>query len=71
MSGGLPVEFKDPATQKLYLLVEKENRAATYDEYVKRAIEEGLADFDAGRFEPWDIEKTIAEARESLNSKRQ
>lgn len=70
-SGGLPLELKDPATQKVYLLVEKENQAATYGEYVKRAIEEGLADFDAGRFEPWDIEKTIAEARESLNSKRQ
>ena len=70
-SGGLPVELMDPATQKVYLLVEKDNQAAAYGEYVERALEEGLADFDAGRFEPWNIEKTIAKARGSLNSKRQ
>ena len=67
-NGGLPAEVTDPMTQKVYLLVEKEPASQSYEEYVQRALDKGLADLDAGRVAPWDIEKTLAKARESFFS---
>lgn len=67
-NGGLPVEVTDPVTQKVYLLVEKETAADSYEEYVQRELDKGLADLDAGRLAPWDIEKTLAKAREAFFS---
>ena len=68
-SGGLPIQFEDPETHKLYLLVEQTD--ALDDEYFRAEIEKGLADIEAGRFAPWDIEATLAEARRRLAQSRQ
>lgn len=60
--GGLPLELTDPLTNKVYLLVEK--APTSYEEYVQQALDEGLADLDAGRVGPWDPERIKREGRE-------
>jgi hypothetical protein len=70
-SGGASIQLADPETQKVYLLTEQTQAALSHDEYVQQKLEAGLADFAAGRFEPWDIEKTISKAREAFSAKSQ
>ncbi|WP_428306344.1 hypothetical protein [Lacipirellula sp.] len=66
VSGGLPVELKDPATQKVYLLVEQPEPSSQYDEFVRRQLDEGLTDLAAGNLVAWDAERIKREGRERL-----
>lgn len=63
-NGGLPLELTDPLTKKVYLLVEK--APTSYGEFVQQALDEGLADLDAGRVVSWDPERIKREGRERL-----
>jgi hypothetical protein len=69
VSGGLPVELKDPATQKVYLLVEQPEPSSQYDEFVSRQLDEGLADLAAGNLVAWDAERIKREGRERLSAR--
>ncbi|HEX6962741.1 MAG TPA: hypothetical protein VF175_12800 [Lacipirellula sp.] len=62
-SGGLPIQVQDPETLQVYTVVEQPVEITLDEEYIRRCIDEGLADIDAGRVAPWDIEATIAEAK--------
>ena len=66
VSGGLPVELTDPATQKVYLLVEQSEPSSHYGEFVRGQLDEGLADIDAGNLVAWDPERIKREGRERL-----
>jgi predicted transcriptional regulator len=61
-SGGLPIQVEDPLTRQIYLLVEQEIEVTLDEEYVRRELDKGLADIDAGRVAPWDVEEFLAEA---------
>jgi hypothetical protein len=61
-NGGVPPLFEDPATLQVYRLVEEPVEVTLDEEYIRQELAKGIADFDAGRFAPWDIEATIAEA---------
>lgn len=63
-SGGLPLELTDPLTNKVYLLVEK--APTPYEEFVQQALDEGLADLDAGRVLAWDPERIKREGLERI-----
>lgn len=65
-SGGLPIQVTDPQTQKVYLLMEQEPADKAYEEYVRRELDKGLADIDAGRVVAWDPERIKREGRERL-----
>lgn len=62
-NGGVPPLFEDPATLQVYRLVEEPVEVTLDEEYIREELAKGMADFDAGRYGPWDIEATIAEAR--------
>jgi hypothetical protein len=68
-NGGLPLRLEDPDTHELYLLVEQPTEISLDEEYLDQELAKGLADFETGRFAPWDMEKTIAEARRRHDSK--
>jgi hypothetical protein len=65
-NGGLPIQVTDPQTQKVYLLMEQEPADKAYEEYVRRELDKGLADIDAGRVVAWDPESIKREGRERL-----
>src|SRR5690348_1037775 len=66
VSGGLPVKLTDPATQKVYLLVEQTKPSDQYGEFVSQQLDEGLADLAAGNLVAWDPARIKREGRERL-----
>jgi hypothetical protein len=61
--GGVPPLVQDPVTAQVYQLVEADDNGEALDEeYIQQEVAKGVADFEAGRFAPWDIEATLAEA---------
>ena len=52
----LPEEMREPATD--YLLSQARKFRA-----LKDAIEEGMADVEAGRVRPWDLQEFLTRAR--------
>lgn len=70
-NGGVPLQLEDPETRQLYLLVEQPVEITLDEEYIQRELDRGLADFDAGRCAPWDIEAMLAEAHRRHAQKNQ
>jgi hypothetical protein len=62
-SGGSPIHIQDPETLQVYVVAEQPLEITLDEAYMREKIEEGLADIEAGRVAPWDIEATIAEAK--------
>jgi len=56
----LPEEMQESAAD--YLLVQAKKFRA-----LKTAIDEGMADVDAGRVVPWDLEEFLKQAHEKSN----
>jgi len=65
-NGGLPIQVTDPQTQKVYLLVEQEPSDKAYEDYVRRELDRGLEDIEAGRIVAWDPDRIKREGRERL-----
>ncbi len=61
-NGGLPIHFEDPETHERYVLQETPVEITLDEDFINEELAKGLADFEAGRFGPWDIEATLAEA---------
>jgi len=53
------VELIDEDSQKSYILFDK----AAYEAWVDQKLQEAFDDIDAGRVEPWDIERIKSDAR--------
>jgi hypothetical protein len=70
-SGGAPIHIQDPETLRVYVVSERPVEITLDEDYIRRLIDEGLADVDAGRVAPWDIEATIAEAKRRHAENRQ
>ncbi len=62
-SGGSPIHIQDPETLQVYVVAEQPLEITLDEAYMREQIEEGLADIEAGRVAPWDIEATIADAK--------
>jgi hypothetical protein len=62
-NGGVPPLVEDPETEQVYRLVEAQPSDFTLDEeYIRQEVEKGIADIEAGRLKPWDMEEFLAEA---------
>jgi hypothetical protein len=61
-SGGLPIRFEHPETHELFILQPAPVEMTLDEDYINRELEKGLADIDAGRVAPWDVEAFLAEA---------
>jgi hypothetical protein len=70
INGGVSPLFEDPETFEVYRLVKEPVEVTLDDEYIRQEVAKGLADFEAGRFEPWDIEATLAEAHRRYDEER-
>jgi hypothetical protein len=62
-NGGVPPLVEDPATEQVYRLIEAQPSDLILDEeYIRQEVEKGIADFEAGRVKPWNIDEFLAEA---------
>jgi hypothetical protein len=62
-NGGVPPLFEDPETLQVYRLVEAQPSDLDLDEeYIRQEVAKGIADYEAGRYAPWDVEEFLAEA---------
>jgi hypothetical protein len=62
-NGGVPPLVEDPATSQVYRLVETLPSDIELDEaYIRDEVAKGIADYDAGRYGPWDVEEFLREA---------
>jgi hypothetical protein len=68
-SGGLPLYFEDPDTHERFILQQESVEITLDEEYIAKCLDEGLADIEAGRIGPWDIEATIAKAKQRFAEK--
>jgi hypothetical protein len=46
---------EDPATRRIYLLVDQGQAPTLTDDYFRQKIAEGLAEADRGASRPWDV----------------
>jgi hypothetical protein len=70
-SGGAPIQVQDPETLQVYVVSQQPVEISLDDEYIQRAIEEGIADIEAGRVAPWDLEAFLAEAHRRFAEENQ
>ncbi len=54
---------EDPATHRVYLLVEQGKAPALTDDYFRNKIAVGIAQLDRGECQPWDVEQLKADLR--------
>jgi hypothetical protein len=67
-NGGVPPLVVDPLTEEVYRLVEADACEITLDEdYIQQEVAKGIADIEAGRIKPWDVEAFLAEAHRRLD----
>jgi len=64
---GQPVRVRDEKTDQVYLLFGAEGMSALWDEYIRREVEQGLAEIDRGEVEDWEVESVKAEGRRILD----
>ena len=65
-----PLEIEDDETHKTYLLVEKEHVNQLLDQWLRRELQIGFEQADAGDLVPWDPEKIKAEGRKRLAERK-
>ena len=69
-NGGVPPLVEDPATEQVYRLVAADAVEVTLDEeYIRQEVANGLADVEAGRVGPWDVEAFLAEAHRRFDER--
>lgn len=56
---GHPVEVQDDRTQKVYVLVAKEDFPLMIDEQFRRQLQIGFDQADRGELEEWDVEEFL------------
>jgi hypothetical protein len=62
-NGGVPPLVEDPETSQVYRLVEAPSGDLELDEkYIQEEVAKGVADYEAGRYAPWNIEEFLAKA---------
>jgi len=54
---------EDPATHRVYLLVDQGQAPILSDEYLRAKIAAGLAEADRGESQPWDLEAMKTDLR--------
>lgn len=52
---------EDPATRRVYLLVDQGQAPTLSEDYFRQKVAEGLAEADRGECHPWDVEAMKAE----------
>jgi hypothetical protein len=52
---------EDPATHRVYLLVDQGQAPTLSEDYFRQKIAEGLAEADRGESQPWDVEAMKAD----------
>ena len=62
-SGGLPVQFEDPDTHKMYVLLEKPQDLALDNDYIRDELSKGIEALEAGERVAWDPERIKQEGR--------
>ena len=68
-NGGASPLYEDPATRQLYRLVDERIAITLSEDYIRQGLQIAIDEFDRGEFEPWDIEKTIAEAKRQFDQR--
>ncbi len=54
---------EDPATHRIYLLVDQGQAPTLSDDYFRQKVAAGLAEADRGECQPWDIETLKTELK--------
>jgi hypothetical protein len=54
---------EDPATHRLYLIVEQGQAPTLSNDYFRQKLSEGVAEAERGECQPWDVEGMKAELR--------
>jgi hypothetical protein len=54
---------EDPATHRVYLLMEQGKAPTLSDDYFREKIAAGIAERDRGECQPWDVEQLKADLR--------
>jgi len=62
-AAGRAVEVEDDQTQRTYVLVAKDEFPQFVDEAIRRELQIGFDQADAGDVADWDVEEMLAEAR--------
>jgi hypothetical protein len=65
---GQPVRVRDEKTDQVYLLFGAEGMSILWEEYIRREVEQGLAEIDRGEVEDWEVESVKAEGRRILDT---
>jgi hypothetical protein len=55
---------EDPATHRVYLLVEQGKAPTLGDDYFRDKIAAGIAERDRGECQPWDVDQLKADLRQ-------
>ena len=55
---------EDPATRRVYLLIEQGSAPTLSDDYFRDRIATGIAERDRGECQPWDVEQLKADLRD-------
>jgi hypothetical protein len=62
-NGGVPPLVEDPETSQVYRLVEAQSSDLGLDEkYIQEEVAKGIADYEAGRYAPWNVKEFLANA---------
>jgi hypothetical protein len=65
---GRPVEVEDDRTQRVYILVARDDFQSLFDERLRRELEVGFEQADKGEVEDWDLDEMLNEARRRRDS---
>ena len=60
---GQPVEIEDDRTQRVYILVARDDVQPLFDEQLRRDLQVGFEQADRGDVEDWDLDEMLGEAR--------
>jgi len=65
---GQPVEIEDDRTQRVYVLVTRDDFQSLCDERLRRELEVGFEQADRGDLADWDLDEMLSEARRRRDS---
>lgn len=65
---GQPVEIEDDRTQRVYLLVARDDVQTLLDERLRRELQVGFEEAERGDVGDWDIDEMLREARRRRDS---
>jgi bifunctional DNA-binding transcriptional regulator/antitoxin component of YhaV-PrlF toxin-antitoxin module len=65
---GQPVEIEDDRTQRVYILVARDDVESLFDERLRRELQIGIEQADRGHVADWDLDEMLGEARRRRDS---